>query len=143
MSSEPARHSVSVAGIVIDDHGRALLTRRRDNHRWEPPGGVLELAEPVDEGLRREVREETGLDVEPVRLTGIYKNMNRGIVALVFLCKVTGGQLATSSETDAFRWAAENEVSELTSEVYAVRVTDAMHDRSSPAIRQHDGHQLI
>jgi hypothetical protein len=35
--------------------------------------------------------------------------MDRGIVALVFLCKVTGGQLTTSSETDAFRWAAENE----------------------------------
>jgi 8-oxo-dGTP diphosphatase len=69
--------------------------------------------------------------VEPVRLTGVYKNMNRGIVALVFLCKVTGGQLTTSSETDAFRWAAEDEVRELTSEAFAVRVTDARNDRSA------------
>lgn len=53
------------------------------------------------------------------------------------------GQLTTSSETDAFKWAAEDEVRELTSEAFAVRVTDAMHHRSSPAIRQHDGHQLI
>jgi 8-oxo-dGTP pyrophosphatase MutT (NUDIX family) len=60
----PARHSVSVAGVIVDDSGRALLSRRRDNQSWEPPGGVLELAESIEDGLRREVREETGLEVE-------------------------------------------------------------------------------
>ena len=39
------KHSVSVAGIVVDDHGRVLVIRRDDNGRWEPPGGVLELDE--------------------------------------------------------------------------------------------------
>jgi ADP-ribose pyrophosphatase YjhB (NUDIX family) len=51
---------------------------------------VLELAESIHDGLRREVREETGLDVEPIALTGVYKNLTRGIVALVFRCKITG-----------------------------------------------------
>ena len=50
---------------MVDDHGRAPLIRRQDNHRWEPPGGVLELGESMHDGLRREVREETGLDTEP------------------------------------------------------------------------------
>jgi 8-oxo-dGTP diphosphatase len=49
----PARHSVSVAGVIVDDCCRALLSRRRDNQRWEPPGGVLELAEYIEDGLRR------------------------------------------------------------------------------------------
>jgi 8-oxo-dGTP diphosphatase len=74
LDSQPPRHSVSVAGIITDDHGRALLVQRRDNHRWEPPGGVLELGETIDDGLRREVREETGLEIEPITLTGVYKN---------------------------------------------------------------------
>ena len=91
MNTQPARHSVSVAGVITDDHGRALLIQRRDNHHWEPPGGVLELGESIHDGLRREVREETGLDVEPVTLTGVYKNMNRGIIALVFRCKIPAG----------------------------------------------------
>jgi 8-oxo-dGTP diphosphatase len=47
------RHSVSVSGVVIDDHGRALLIRRRDNLHWEPPGGVLELGETIHDGAAR------------------------------------------------------------------------------------------
>jgi ADP-ribose pyrophosphatase YjhB (NUDIX family) len=80
-----------VAGIITDDHGRALLIQRADNRRWGPPGGVLELGGTIHDGLRREIREETGLDIEPVTLTGVYKNMPRGIIALVFRCKITGG----------------------------------------------------
>ncbi len=97
MTSQSPRHSVSVAGVITDDHGRALLIQRRDNARWEPPGGVLELGETIEDGLRRELREETGLDTEPDQLTGIYKNMTRGIIALVFRCKITGGELPSTT----------------------------------------------
>jgi 8-oxo-dGTP diphosphatase len=65
MNDQPPRHSVSVSGVITDDHGHALLVQRRNNHHWEPPGGVLELGESIEDGLRREVREETGLDIEP------------------------------------------------------------------------------
>jgi 8-oxo-dGTP pyrophosphatase MutT (NUDIX family) len=56
-------HSVSVAGVVVRDDGRVLVVQRRDNGRWEAPGGVLELGETFEEGVRREVAEETGVDV--------------------------------------------------------------------------------
>lgn len=143
MDTEPARHSVSVTGIITDDRGRALLIQRRDNHCWEPPGGVLELGESIHDGLRREVHEETGLDVEPVALTGVYKNMNRGIIALVFRCKTASGQPVTSDETEAFRWATDTEIRELASEAYVTRVLDALHDPAPAAIRQHDGKHLL
>ena len=58
---------------------------------------MLELDESIETGLRREIREETGLAIEPIALTGVYKNMTRGIVALVFRCKITGGQLTTNN----------------------------------------------
>jgi len=143
VNSASPRHSVSVAGVVIDDHGRALLVQRRDNHRWEPPGGVMELGETIHDGLRREVREETGLDVEPLALTGVYKNIPLGIIALVFRCKITGGHLVTSDETTAFRWATASEITDLADEAYAVRVLDALADEHPPAIRQHDGMHLL
>ncbi|MET8052965.1 NUDIX domain-containing protein [Streptosporangium sp. NPDC005286] len=135
-------HSVSVAGVVVDDHGRALLTKRADNGQWQAPGGVLELSEAITDGLRREVLEETGLIVEPVALTGVYKNMSRGIVALVFRCKTTGGSLTTNDEVTGFHWATPAEIPQMVAEAFAVRVLDALHD-GAPAIRQHDGVHLV
>lgn len=63
-------HSVSVAGAVVREDGRVLAIRRSDNGRWELPGGVLEIDEAPEEGARREVLEETGVEVEVQRLTG-------------------------------------------------------------------------
>ena len=137
------KHSVSVAAVITDDRGRALLIQRRDNGHWEPPGGVLELGETIENGLRREVREETGLEIEPGPLTGVYKNMARGIVALVFRCQVTGGQLTTNEEAIAFRWAEEGEIRDLAVTAYAVRVLDALRSDQIPVVRQHDGVRLV
>src|SRR6185437_13844182 len=136
-------HSVSVAGVITDDHGRALLIQRRDNHQWEPPGGVLELAESIHDGLRREIREETGLDVEPITLTGVYKNLTRGIVALVFHCKVTGGHLTTNDEVIAFRWANRSDLGSIMAEAYAVRVVDGLQPDHAAAVRNHDGARIL
>jgi 8-oxo-dGTP diphosphatase len=143
MNSQLPRHSVSVSGVIADDDGRALLIQRRDNHHWEPPGGVLELGESIEDGLRREVREETGLDVEPIALSGVYKNMSRGVVALVFRCKATGGQLAVNDEVTAFRWADEDTIRQLASEAFAIRLLDGLQDGTPPAIRSHDGTRLL
>ncbi|MDH2429276.1 NUDIX domain-containing protein [Sphaerisporangium sp. TRM90804] len=136
-------HSVSVAGVIIDDQGRALLTQRRDNGHWEAPGGILERNEDIITGLVREVREETGLDIDPVTLTGVYKNMTRNIVALVFRCKVIGGQLTETDEARSFRWVTPDDVRSLASEAFAIRVLDAMHHDQPPAIRHHDGTNLL
>jgi 8-oxo-dGTP diphosphatase len=143
LETQHPRHSVSVAGVITDDHGRALLIQRRDNHRWEPPGGVLELAESIHDGLRREVREETGLDVEPIALTGVYKNLTRGIVALVFRCKVTGGHLTTNDEAAAFRWASQSDLDSLMTEAYAIRVFDALQPGQATTVRTHDGVHIL
>ena len=69
--------------------------------------------------------------------------MPRGIVALVFRCKITGGQLTTNNEVTAFRWADDTAIRQLTTEAYAVRLLDALHPDTAPAVRQHDGVRLL
>ncbi|MGW5100249.1 NUDIX hydrolase [Streptomyces sp. NPDC004100] len=135
-------HSVSVAGVVVREDGRLLAIRRADNGAWQLPGGILELDETPEASVAREVLEETGIHVEVDELTGVYKNLPRGIVALVFRCKPSGGIERTSSESTAVSWLTPDEVSERMSEVFAVRLLDAL-DGNGPHVRSHDGKRLI
>jgi ADP-ribose pyrophosphatase YjhB (NUDIX family) len=132
-----------VAGIVINDEGKALAIQRRDNGHWEPPGGVLELGETVDDGVIREVLEETGVKVEVGELTGVYKNVARGIVALVFRCTMIGGEAEPTEESIAVEWLTQDQIRELVQPTYACRFLDAMTGDHPTVIRAHDGRQLI
>ena len=134
-------HSVSVAGVVVDETGRVLVVQRRDNARWEAPGGILERDETFEEGVVREVAEETGILVDVDRLTGVYKNLTRGIIALVYRCHPIGGQGRSTDESSQVRWVHRNEIDGLMTEAYAVRVHDAFSE--IPSSRAHDGRILV
>jgi 8-oxo-dGTP diphosphatase len=130
-------HSVSVAGVVVDEAGRVLVIQRRDNGHWEAPGGILERDETFEEGVVREVAEETAVTVEVERLTGVYKNMARGIVALVYRCRPVAGEAHPTSESVAVDWISPDDVASRMIPAYAVRVLDAL--TTAPASRAHDG----
>lgn len=140
MSKTP-KHSVSVAGIVIDSAQRVLVIRRRDNGCWEMPGGVLELAEQFEDGVRREVAEETGMVVHVDQLTGVYKNISRGIVALGYRCRPSDQSTHATDEAREVRWMTRDEIAEHMDPAYAVRVLDAF--KQQPQSRAHDGVQLL
>jgi len=94
----------AAAAIVQDDEGRVLLIRRGDGRGWSLPGGMMEPGERIAEAAVREVWEETGLEVEPVRLVGVYSDpaythitFPNGdevhFVSSTFVCRVVGGNL--------------------------------------------------
>ena len=97
------KHIVAVAGLVADAQGRVLMIRspRRD---WEFPGGQVEEGEDLISALRREVREETGVDVAVGKLAGVYSNVRAHIVMLDFLCEYVSGDLTTSAESLEVEW---------------------------------------
>ena len=140
MAATP-KHSVSVAGIVVGDDDRVLVIKRDDNGHWEAPGGVLELDESFEAGVQREVLEETGLEVTVERLTGVYKNLTHGIVALVYRCRPAGGEAHASEEASEIRWMTREEVQTAMVPAFGVRVLDAFE--GAPQSRAHDGVDLI
>lgn len=98
-----------------------------------------------ESGLRSgrcKVLGETGIHVEANELTGVYKNMTHGVVALVFRCKPSGGAERTSSESTAVSWLTPDQVSDRMTEAYAVRLLDALDD-NGPDVRSHDGKRFI
>jgi 8-oxo-dGTP pyrophosphatase MutT (NUDIX family) len=141
MSDTPL-HSVSVAGVTFDDHGRVLLIKRRDNGQWQAPGGVLELDETFEEGVVREVKEETGVEVQVRYLTGVYKNLKLGVVALVYRCRPVDGVARPSDESVEVAWLRPEEALARMPPVYRVRVADAL-SLDTIASRAHDGTYLI
>lgn len=141
--TQSPRHSVSVAGVILDAEGsHVLLVKRRDNGRWEPPGGVLELNESIEAGLRREIREETGVEVEVGPLTGVYKNMSQGIVALVYRCRAATLPTQQTDEASEIKWHRVEVVGDLMPAAYAIRIADAVTPRRV-ATRAHNGTSLI
>lgn len=141
--ADTPRHSVSVAAVVVDDDGRVLVIKRRDNGAWQLPGGVLELGETIHDGLRREVREETGVEVEPVRLTGVYKNMTLGVVALVFRARPVAGTPGPTDEAADVAWWTGEQVQREMTEAFAVRILDALRDHGPARVREHNGVRLV
>ena len=95
---------VGADAAIFDDEGRILLHLRADDQRWCLPCGWLEPNESPQEAVVRETWEETGLHVEPVELVGVFTRRPDPawglftMVAICFLCRVTGGQLTLSHE---------------------------------------------
>ncbi|MFP5072769.1 NUDIX hydrolase [Pseudonocardia nantongensis] len=135
-------HSVAVVGVVVAADGLVLATRRRDDGRWEPPGGILEAGERFEDGVRREVHEETGLTVRVERLTGVYKNLLSDVVVLAYRCAPRAGTPGPQIETSAVEWITAEEAMRRMPPVFAARITDALAG-GPPASRSHDGHDLV
>lgn len=142
MSTDLPLRSVSVGAVVLRHDHQVLVIERGDNGRLATPGGVLELGEAPEDGLRREVFEETGLIVRPEILTGVYTNLVTGVVSLVFRCRpVAGHPRAGDDATDAM-WTPVDKALQMVHTIYAVRIQDALLP-GGPFIRAHDGDHVL
>ena len=96
-------HKVSVAALVTNDRGEVLLVNS-PWRGWEYPGGLIEPGESFEAALKREVREESGIEIEITGFIGICKNVERNIVNIDFAARCTGGTLTTSEESTEVGW---------------------------------------
>jgi ADP-ribose pyrophosphatase YjhB (NUDIX family) len=111
--------SKPTAGALCVDNGRVLLTRRAFEPFkgfWDIPGGFLEEGEDPRDGLRRELREETGLEVEPERFLGVWMDRYGGdstaeaTLNLYWIARVVGGRPAPADDVSELRWFSRAEL---------------------------------
>jgi 8-oxo-dGTP diphosphatase len=125
----PERPVVGVGGVIIDN-GRALLIRRGSEPlrgQWSIPGGTLELAESLQEGVARELREETGLDVRVLELIEVFDRIfpdehlaaseqkprpRFHFVIVDYLCERIGGEARAGSDVTDVAFANEEELAQ-------------------------------
>ena len=117
------------SAVIFDEaHQKVLLTRRADNGLWCVPGGKMEAGESAEECCQREVFEETGLQIQPTRLIGVYSNRDQlviypdgnkvHIVVLSFEAEIVSGAPGLSEETTEVGYFSLDEIKSM-----------PMHDR--------------
>jgi ADP-ribose pyrophosphatase YjhB (NUDIX family) len=99
----------ATSAIVLNDAGEILLQERSDNNSWALPGGMMNPGESVAQCVIREVKEETGLDVEPEYIVGVYSNPAHIVAysdgevrqqfSICFFCTLLNGEIKISDES--------------------------------------------
>jgi 8-oxo-dGTP diphosphatase len=128
------RFSVAAYAVVENDGGEVLLTRRRESDDWVLPGGSVEHEEAPWEAVVREVAEETGLEVEVVRLVGLYAKRQERDLVLVFEASATGGEPRASDERDRVAFFDPGRLPAETSDRDRERIAHAVGERESPVL---------
>jgi 8-oxo-dGTP diphosphatase len=124
--------------VVIAD-GRTLLIRRGNaplEGQWSIPGGMLELGESIIEGVRRELAEETGIEVRVLELIEVFERVIPGdggrtryhFVILDYLCEVVSGEAKAASDVTDVAWASEEELEKYELTAIATRVIKRAFD---------------
>jgi len=132
-----SRPLVVIQGVIESSDG-ILLAIRSDLRGWELPGGTLEEGERPEEALRREVYEETGLDVEVLRHVGDYVRSGfRPHTAKVYRCRVIDGALRTSHETRSLRFVPIERLPTTLFPWYRQPIEDSQVDQP-PVTRRND-----
>lgn len=113
-------HIVAAGGYVFDRKGNILLVKTH-NRGWGCTGGQIEEGEDLEQGLLREILEESGITAEIKYLCGVYSNVGKylfydGItpvptkIMFDFICEYKGGECQTSDETSEVIWVAKEEI---------------------------------
>lgn len=134
---------VAVTAFVQDDEGRLLMIRRTDNDKYSIPGGAQDVGETIGHTVVREVREETGIDVEPVDIIGIYSDPAHVIAytdgevrqefSICFRARPIGGQLRTSNESSEVQWVSRGDLDALNIHpTIRLRIVHGFERRSTP-----------
>jgi ADP-ribose pyrophosphatase YjhB (NUDIX family) len=143
----PAANSLvpAASAVVVDDSGRILLQRRRDNGMWALPGGAMHIGESLPDCAVRETREETGFDVEIIGIVGTYTNPRhvfayddgevRQEFSICFLARPVSGRLAVSEESTDVRWFDPTEVDGLPMVASIRKRVNDWRDGNMPAVR--------
>lgn len=137
----------AAAAILRDDAGHVLLIHRSDTGAWSLPGGMMEPGERIEDCLLREVREETGLEVEPLRLVGLYSDPAHAhvtypngdevqFVSAAFECRVVGGHpCADGDESLEVAYFAPDALPQALLAAHRVRIEDALAGREAAFVR--------
>lgn len=116
--------NIWVFAIITDEQEHVLLCHRHDYNIWDLPGGGLENGESPWAGVIREVKEETGLEVEVRRLIWVYSKPHKDEVVFLFACSVIGGKITLTDEAKDIQYFSPDALPKNTAPKQIERIAD-------------------
>jgi len=135
--------TIGVFGIIKDKQNRVLLILRNDYDLWNLPGGGLEKGESPWQGVIREVKEETGLNVSVTRLAGVYSKPDVDEIVFSFECKIIDGELTLNEEAKDFKYFSLQEIPKNSSSKQFERIKDLLEDENKMIMKTQTGKSSI
>jgi len=128
------RFAVTAGAVVTDGRGRALLLKHRfrPGSGWGMPGGFIEKNEQPEDALRRELREEVGLEIEHTRLLAVRAFKEPKQIEIVFSCKAAGDTDQLSFEIQRIAWFRPDELPPELPKDQAQLIKRALADGATP-----------
>ncbi|MBP9802119.1 NUDIX domain-containing protein [Patescibacteria group bacterium] len=127
--------TIGVFGIIKDEQDRVLLVLRNDYNFWNLPGGGLEKGESPWQGVIREVKEETGYDVEVVKLSGVYTELDQSEVMFAFECKIIKGEQTLNKEAKKIQYFSFDEIPKNTFQQHIERIEDFLKNKTNTTLK--------
>ncbi len=127
----------TVGALIVNPEGKVLLIK---SHKWHNkyviPGGQIEFGETIKQALKREIKEETGLDIYDIQYLFcqdfIYDRAywkKRHFVLLDFICRTNSSQVTLNWEGQEYVWASMDEIDKLPVDIYTLKVIEEFRKR--------------
>jgi len=135
--------TIGAFGLITNEKDEILLVHRNDYDLWNLPGGAMESGESPWSAVIREVKEETGFDVEIMGMQGIYSKTGEDDLVFSFSCEIIGGEKTLNEEASAIEFFAIEDIPINTSPKQVERIKDYYEDKASFIMKEQQGKSTV
>ncbi len=134
---------IGVFGIIFNDQNQVLLCHRQDYDLWNLPGGAMEAGESPVECLKRELKEELGVEVSGLKLIGVYSKPEQTEIVFSFVCQMLDQEIKLNNEADKYAYFGIDQLPPNVSLKQVTRIKDALGNSSEVIFKTQIGRSSI
>ena len=135
--------TIGVFGIIFNEQNQVLLCHRQDYDLWNLPGGGMEANESPIECLKRELKEELRVDIEVLKLVGVYTKPEQTEIVFSFVCQLLGQEIILNNEADKYAYFAIDQLPPNVSPKQVGRIKDALENSGEVIFKTQMGKSSI
>lgn len=129
------KYNIGAFAIIVNSKDEVLLCHRTDYDMWNLPGGGIDNNESPWDGIKREVKEETGLEVKVERLISVYSKSYKNHLVFLFLCNQIGGKIEINNEARDIKYFNRKELPQNTIQKHIERINDYFNYESKTILK--------